>query len=174
MKKNLISMIILALVLADLILTAVLTISVVPQSNKANKLIEKVCNAIDLDLEGGGYVAKELDVPLEQIVNYSLSEGETMTINLAPGSDGTVHYAITQVTLGLNSKHEDYGKYGTAEQLKDKEGMLKGIVYDVIGSHTSEELRGDREAIRQELLTAICEMYGSSFVATVSFTAGVQ
>ena len=53
MKKNLMSVLILVLVLANLVLTAILMISVVTQSQKANELITKVCSAIDLELEGG-------------------------------------------------------------------------------------------------------------------------
>ena len=175
MKKNLISVIILALVLADLILTAVVAFVLIPQNKKSNELIEKVCNAIDLDLEGGGYAAQELDVPLDKIVNYSLNGGETMTINLTPAADGVEHFALVQVTLGLNSEHEDYKKLGSEEQLADKEGQLRDIVFSVVGQHTSEEIRNNRDEIRTEILKKIAdEVYGSRLVVTVSFTATVQ
>ncbi len=174
MKKNLISVIILALVLANLILTAILTFSVLPQSKKANELIAKVCSAIDLDLQGGGYAAQELDVDLDKVVNYALNGGEKMTINLTAGEDGVKHYAMVQVTLGLNSEHEDYKTYGSEEQLADKESMLQDIVQTVVGSHTSEDLLGDKESIRQEILEAIRKRYESNFVISVSYTVSVQ
>lgn len=174
MKKNLISVIILALVLADLILTAILTFSVLPQSKKANELIEKVCSAIDLDLEGGGYAAKELDVDLDKVVNYALNGGDKMTINLKAGEDGVKHYAMVQVTLGLNSEHEDYKTYGSEEQLADKESMLQDIVYSVVGAHTSEELLENKEGIRTELLEAVRDLYDSGFVISVSYTVSIQ
>ena len=53
MKKNLISVVILALVFANFVLTALLMFSVLPETKKANTLIEKVCPAIDLDLNSG-------------------------------------------------------------------------------------------------------------------------
>ena len=53
MKKNLISVVILALVFANFVLTALLMFSVLPETKKANTLIEKVCSAIDLDLNSG-------------------------------------------------------------------------------------------------------------------------
>lgn len=174
MKKNLISVIILALVLANLILTAVLTLSVLPQSRKANELIAKVCNAIDLDLEGGGYAAQEMDVDLDKVVNYSLNGGNSMTINLKPGEDGQPHYAVVQVSMGMNSEHEDYKTYGTEEQLADKEGMLQDIVFSVIGAHTSEELQSNREAIQEELLDSIRKLYDSQFVYNVSLRCTIQ
>lgn len=52
MKKNLLTVIILALVLVNLILTAVLAFSVIPQTKKSNELIDQVCAAINIELEG--------------------------------------------------------------------------------------------------------------------------
>ena len=42
MKKNLITVIILALVLANLILTAILVFTIIPQTKKSNQLIDQV------------------------------------------------------------------------------------------------------------------------------------
>ena len=50
MKKNLITVIILALVLANLILTAILVFTIIPQTKKSNQLIDQVCSAINLEL----------------------------------------------------------------------------------------------------------------------------
>ena len=47
MKKNLITVIILALVLANLILTAILVFTIIPQTKKSNQLIDQVCSAIN-------------------------------------------------------------------------------------------------------------------------------
>lgn len=51
MKKNLITVIILALVLANLILTAILVFTIIPQTKKSNQLIDQVCSAINLKSE---------------------------------------------------------------------------------------------------------------------------
>ena len=64
MKKNLISVVILALVFANFVLTALLMFSVLPETKKANTLIEKVCSAIDLDLNSG---AKQEERQLQEI-----------------------------------------------------------------------------------------------------------
>ena len=63
MKKNLISVLILALVLANLILTAILAFTIIPQTKKSNELIDQVCSAIDLELESGSNIT----VPIENI-----------------------------------------------------------------------------------------------------------
>ena len=53
MKKNLMTVVILALVFANFVLTAIMMFSVLPQTQKANELINKVCAAIDLELNSG-------------------------------------------------------------------------------------------------------------------------
>ena len=53
MKKNLLSILILALVLANLVFTALLTFSILPATKNANKLIEEVAEAIHLELNAG-------------------------------------------------------------------------------------------------------------------------
>ena len=67
MKKNLISVLILALVLANLILTAILAFTIIPQTKKSNELIDQVCSAIDLELESGSNIS----VPIENRLNGS-------------------------------------------------------------------------------------------------------
>ena len=46
MKKNLMSVIILALVFANFVLTAILMFTVIPQTKKANNLIDQICEAV--------------------------------------------------------------------------------------------------------------------------------
>ena len=53
MKKNLISVLILALLVVNLVMTAILTITILPETKKSNELITRVCSAIDLELQSG-------------------------------------------------------------------------------------------------------------------------
>ena len=103
MKRNLITVVILALVVVNLVLTAVLTITIVPEVSKANELITKVCAAIDLDLIAGD-TAGPLTIDVQNMVDYPL--GDKMTINLKD-SDGTPHYAVISVSLSLESTHAE-------------------------------------------------------------------
>lgn len=173
MKKNLMSVVILALVIANLILSAVLTISIYPQTKKANELISKVCAAIELDLEGGN-AEEVMAVPQEQVEIYNVNAGESMTINLKPGEDGVEHYAVTEVALGINTKDEDYKKYGLPEEIAKKDNMIKDKIYSIISSHTADELRGDQKAIQNEILAELKDMYDSKFIVSVSYTITYQ
>ena len=53
MKKSVISLLTLVLVLVNVVLTALLTFTILPQTKQANKLIEKVAGAIELDMSAG-------------------------------------------------------------------------------------------------------------------------
>ena len=110
MKKNSISVLILALVFANFVLTAILMFSVLPETKKANTLIEKVCSAIDLDLNSGA-ASGVSNVPIDQQDIYKVNAGEKITTNLAKGSDGKNHYAVLKVSLVLNKKSDNYATY---------------------------------------------------------------
>ena len=87
MKKNLMSVIILALVFANFVLTAILMFTVIPQTKKANNLIDQICEAVSLDLNSGASTSTA-NLPQDQIVDYALNEEDkTLTINFAPSEE---------------------------------------------------------------------------------------
>ena len=165
MKKNLMSVLILALVFANLILTAILMISVVPQSKKANELITKVCSAIDLELESGKEEGA-IDVPMSQIEEVKLSDGEKMTINLK-NTDGKDHYVMMSVSLALDTKNKDYTD---ATVISDKEGIIKDEINKIVSSHTIDDMRNDTKGIQNEILKSLRKMYDSDFIVSVVFS----
>ena len=66
MKKNLMSVVILALVLANFVLTGLLVFTIIPETRNANKMIEAVCAAIDLELSSGVTTGTS-NIPIDQI-----------------------------------------------------------------------------------------------------------
>ena len=110
MKKNLITVIILALVLANLILTAILVFTIIPQTKKSNQLIDQVCSAINLELQSGENTPATPEVPIEDVETYAITDG--FTVNLKQGEDGKQHYAVFSVSLSLNTKSDGYKTYG--------------------------------------------------------------
>ena len=67
---------------ANFVLTALLMFSVLPETKKANTLIEKVCSAIDLDLNSGAATGTS-NISIVVLVIFKVSEGEDLTTNLA-------------------------------------------------------------------------------------------
>ena len=110
MKKNLMSVVILALVLVNLIFTAILTITVLPETKKANELITQVCSAINLELESGSVKSDASSVPIDKLATYDISD--SMTINLKDSGDGKEHYAVITVSLFMNKDSKGYKSFG--------------------------------------------------------------
>ena len=80
MKKNILTIIIMASCLLNLILTAVIVFAVVPTMNKTSQLVDKVATAIDLetDEEASG------DYSIDNLEPYSIAFENKQTINLKP------------------------------------------------------------------------------------------
>lgn len=165
MKKNLISVLILALVLANLILTAVLAFSIIPQTRKSNELIDRVCNAIDLELESG----KQTQVPVENVEVFNI-ETEFMC-NLKDNGDGKDHIAMFTVSLSLNKESEAYKtKDGGVEKLRAMESIIKDQINSIVSTYTLEEFKANGNYdVKQDVLKTLQELFGVEFIVGVSF-----
>lgn len=164
MKKNLVTVITLALVVVNLVLTVVLTISIVPETKKANELITKVCGAIDLDLESGSASSAE-NIPIEDIEVYSIAD--SLTINLKKGEDGKDHFAIVKVALSINKEHDDYKKL--QPELEGKDNLIRAEVINVISQYTIEEIQSNQTAVQEEILKNLQKKFASDFIVAVGF-----
>lgn len=165
MKRNLLSVLILALLVVNIVLTAVLMFSVVGTNNKVAALVTDIGTILQLDMgTADGEASEELHV--EDIEMYNIAD--SMTIHLKTAEDGKDHYCIVSVALSVNTKHEDYKKHGST--IGNYESLIKGEVDQVIGAYTKEEAEANKEAIADEILTRIQDLYDSSFIVDVVFT----
>lgn len=162
MKKNLMSVIILALLVVNLIMTSVLMFTIYPQSKKANELITAVCNAIQLDINSGAATGLG-NLPISQITTYHVSEGADMTINLSGGG-----YALIQVSLSVNNQSETYKKSQTTT-LSDQEAIIKDAINNIVRQYTKEEFLQDNEAVKREILKSLQQTFGADYVVGVTF-----
>lgn len=166
MKKNLISVLILALVLANLILTAILAFTIIPQTKKSNELIDQVCSAISLELESG----ENISVPIENIELYNIAD--EFTCNLRNGEDGKDHFAIFKVGFSINIESEKYDKGEYATDLQAKETIIKDHINSIVSTYTLEEFKADGNyAVKQEILAKMQELFGAEFIVGVSFSS---
>lgn len=168
MKKNLISVIILALVFANFVLTALLLFTVLPQTKKANKMIEDVCAAIDLELNSGGASGPSNVAVADQEI-FGINGGEKLTVSFGIGDDGKAHHLIAEVSLTLNKKSDAYNN-GGVEMLTAQESVIKSTIDDVIYGYTIEDYNGDKNAIYNKILKELQRMYGGDFIVSVNFS----
>lgn len=167
MKKNMISILILALLIVNVALTAVMMFSVMGTMKKTSRLIDGIASALSLEVADTADSGEETvaDVSMDDIEVYAIAD--QMTISLAKGADGQTHYCLVSVSLSLNKQDPDYEKYSPT--LADKEDLIKSEIFSVIQSHSIEEAESNPDMLREEILNRIQQMYGSKFVYNVVF-----
>lgn len=164
MKKNLITVITLALVVVNLVLTVILTITILPETQKANELITKVCSAIDLDLESGSAISNA-NIPIDQIEVYNIDDEQT--INLKQDGDGKDHFAMLTVSISMDTKNSDYKDL--KPQVEEKVNLIKGDINNIVSQYTIDEIKNNQSAVQDEILKDLQKMFGSDFIVAVGF-----
>lgn len=162
MKKNIITIIILAMCLINIILSAVLIFVIVPTANKSIALTNKVAQIIDLELESPDNAITNLGV--SDIENYLIDE--RLTCILAKSGDKD-QYAVLYLSLSLNKTHDDYGDL--QPYISEYENNIKEIVSDEFGKYTKDEAKEMKDKIREQVTIRIQELFQSDFIINVSF-----
>lgn len=167
MKRNLISVIILALCLANLVLTAILIFTVLPETKKANALIDDIATAIKLDLQSGA--GNGSTYPIEQQDEYQVNGNEKMTINFKKDQSGQNHYCVVTVNLMVNNQSDQFATMITEGGLAKKESIIKDEINSIIGSKTIDEFNADHAAVKDEILEDLQGYFGADFIVDVKF-----
>ncbi len=166
MKKNLISILILALLVVNVVLTAIMMFSVTSTAKKTGALVSNIATVLNIEL-GDKEEEKEAVVEVKDIVSLNIDK---LTIPLKKtAGDETTHYCLVEVTLLLNSKHEDYATYSAT--MDTYSGMIKDLINTVIGNHTIDEIQNNPEAVKDEILKKIQSEYGLMFIHRVTFSS---
>ncbi len=171
MKKNLMSVLILVLLIVNIILSAVMMVSVLGTNKKTAELMDSIAMAMHLELNGPG---SSSEVALSDTVTHDLG---SMTIALAysqvTGEDGNVttstkrQYIVFNISLAMNTKHKDYADY--SETISNYDDQIKDTVMQVVSNYTSEECgEGFTTYIRDEILKAIQNMFKSEFIYRIN------
>lgn len=165
MKKNILTLIILVVCVANLILTAIIMFSIVPSAKKSDKMITDICSVLDLEL------ASEEEEKADKVAVSDLSffdiEDE-MIVSLKAGADGEAHYAVLKVSVAMDTKNKDYKTYG--EKISERSSLIKNAVFDVVGSYTYEEAQGKTEEMEKKILDELRDMFDSDFLYQVIFS----
>jgi len=165
MKKNLLSIIILALLVVNIVLSAIMMISVTSASKKTAALVADISTIIGLEIEGVQPSANMTAVSQADTTVHDLT-GE-LTIPLKNDEDGTAHYAVGTVSLSMDMTHEDYETYSAI--IGTREGLIKDIIFEVLGQYTMAEAKASPTAIKAEILQKIQELFNSKFIYGVSY-----
>ena len=166
MKKNLLTILILALLIVNLVLTGIIMFSTISANKKTVALVNNIATVLNLEI--GPVAGSEEEAAVEEV---SMADTEMydiadqMTIALKKGADGKDHYALVEVSL--NKKDKDFKDYSA--MMPTKESLIKSEIIDVISSYTKEEVEADKKGMEEAILTHIQDMFDSQFVYDVAF-----
>ncbi|MDE7422827.1 MAG: hypothetical protein K2N51_03925 [Lachnospiraceae bacterium] len=168
MKKNILTIIIMALTVINVILTAVVLFSAVPAMNRTNNLIKKVTEIVDLELESGEQT-DDNSVSIEDRENRQFnSSAGTLTINLQNSANGKAHWAqLDSVYVTVNKAGEDYKNL--VKNLDGKGSDVLTIVSDVIGGMDYEAVSSKKSEMKLEIVRKLQEHFETESIIDVSF-----
>ncbi|MBQ9983193.1 MAG: flagellar basal body-associated FliL family protein [Lachnospiraceae bacterium] len=164
MKKNLITVIILAICIVNLILNIMLVFVCMPSAKKTNNLITQIASVLNLELESAD---GQPTVALENIATYSV---EAQVVNLKDDGSGDNHYVQVGLTLELDNSSKDYESLITV--LQGAEGPVFDEARNVIQGYTYAEVNDltTQEEIKKQILNSLQEKYATQCIYRVSFS----
>lgn len=169
MKRNLLSILILALLIVNIALTAVMMLTFNSTFSKTAALVNDIAGVLDLEVNGPvtNYDGSSGEVSLEDTVTYDLPD--SMTIPLAVGEDGKEHYAMVSVSFSMDSSNADFKSY-KLEGVSERKSLIQSEITEVFGEYTLDEARADTEGLKKEILQRLQQLFGSNFIYKVSFS----
>ena len=167
MKKNLLTVLGLALTLVNTILIGVMMVSVMGTNKKTAKLVGDIATVLNLELGTAGEEEKP-EVSLADTEVYAIDGSMTILLKSEPGATKST-YIVFDIALSLNKKHADYKKYG-GENFKSYDSMIKSAINDAVMQYTELECRNDMQAMKDDILKAIQEIFQSDFVYNISLS----
>ncbi|MBR1860342.1 MAG: flagellar basal body-associated FliL family protein [Lachnospiraceae bacterium] len=171
MKKNLLTIVILALLLVNIALTAVMMISVTTTNNATSALVKTIATVMNLELVGDSPEGEVEPVSLADTEVYAIQG--TMTIPLkveitADGKEKQVHMVVDGISLQINKTHEDYKTMNAL--VSTNESLIKDAIRTVIASKTEDECRNDEAGLKAEILKEIHNLFESDFIYGIVFS----
>ena len=142
MKKNIFTVLILALTVINVVLTAVLFFVMLPTFQKTNTLITQVASVLNLELDADADADPDANVTMSDMEPVAVTWEQQQTYNLKADDSGKDHYALMKgYTLYLNKKSEDFSDI--QEKLTNDHAQIDGIISSVISNLTYDEATQD-------------------------------
>ena len=168
MKKNLLTVLILALVIVNLTLTVITMISVTGTNKKTAALVDTIATVLNLELVTDEEDAGP-DVSLADTEIYTIADSMTIPLQVIDG--GKQEYMVCKIALSINTKDDDYKTYNSTT-IGSYEPYIKQCIEGVISSYDSAYLNSpaNREEVKKEVLKAIQKWMDSKVVYDISIS----
>jgi flagellar FliL protein len=166
MKKNLITVLILAISIINLVFNILLVFVFMPSATKTNKLITDIAEVLDIEIASQEGISN-VSFDVADLASFELEQGNP--INLADDGSGTSHVLQYGLTLNLDSTADDYSKVNSS--LESSTAMVYDLTRDIIAKYTYAEVKDVevQKQIKEELLTELRETFGTVCIYSVSF-----
>lgn len=166
MKKNLITVIILALCLINLVFNILLVFVFMPSAAKTNKLITDISAVLDLEINSK-HEGEPGTVAVSDLAPFMLEQGTP--VNLAGNGDSDVHAVQYGLTINLDSTAKDYKEVN--ENLTTSTAIIYDKVGDIIGQYTYDQVIKveTKKQIRDEILISLRQTFDTECIYSISF-----
>lgn len=164
MKKNILTIVIMAASIINLVLTAVLIFSVMPAMNKTSNLIDKVASVIDLEIESKN--EKNEQTPVENLEVFEITYDANVNINLQKeAGDEQDHYAVIKGIRVSFDKEAD-GFSDVKGLIEKNTTYVEDIVKETISSFSASTI--SEEKVKQEAVKKLQERYDTKCIVEIS------
>lgn len=164
MKKNMLTIVVIALCFINVVLSAVMVFTVIPTANRTNELVSQVMGIIDLELESPE--AKE-EVSMTDLEGIAFTKILTINLKSVEGQKKDPFAVIDGATVYLNKKGEGYSSL--KESLANYEATISEIITNTFSKYTKDEVQNNRDSIKDEVLKALQDRFATTTIADVSF-----
>lgn len=170
MKKNLLSVLVLALVLVNVILSAVMMFSVLSTNKKTAALVNSVASILNLETEKTGGEEQQ-EVPMSDLAFWNLEGKMTILLKNVEGDDGKPHYIILDgVAFSMNTKEKGYKTYGEDVIAGNYASVIMDQITSVVSEHTVEECTNDFDSIKDEILKEVKTLFDKDFIYGIAIS----
>jgi len=169
-------MVTLALVLINLLLTAILAVAILPEVKNVNSLVSKVASAIDLDQNGSATASNgegnsDQKVSIADQTMIAIGGDDGLTINLK-STDGKNHVAVIKAQLIMNSKAKSYKVNYAAltNESGSAAGQVSQAIQQTVSQYTVTQMQNNQQTVIDACTKAEQKLFDKDFVVGVSFT----
>lgn len=168
MKKNILTVIILATTLINMTLMIVMLFAFLPNVKRTNNLIAKVAQMVELELEN--VVPKESNLKITDMEPYKPKDAADLTVNLKKeDGDSKTYYAVVKWEIGMSKSHEDYKKMKPL--VEANESRIKEVIRTEVEKYSIQNIVNNKDKIKDDVLKILQDdVFGSDFIVSVTFS----
>lgn len=172
MKKNLLTIIILALLIVNIALTGVMMFSVMGTNKKTTELVNNIATVMQLELTVPGQEEAAPDISLADTTVYNMADSMTIPLSAEYDAAGNITkegYIMFDVAFSMDTTNKEYKTYGESILAGERDSLIKDAINSVVTKHTASECR-DFEMLKTEILEAVQELFQSDFIYKIAIS----